>query len=253
MKKRYFFGILNQGFLNTKNKNEVIILILRHWDKIPEALKNENTKYYYDKLNKKKFDLLLKRIFDFGLATSLLILLLPVFVIIAFLVKVTSKGPILYKQERVTTYGKIFKIFKFRTMVENADKIGSLVTLDNDSRITKLGSFLRKFRLDEIPQLFNVLLGQMSFVGTRPEVQKYVNLYSDKMLATLLMPAGITSLASIGFKNEDKYFESNESVEEIYINKILPEKMDLNLEYIEKFNVFYDIKLMIKTVLAVLN
>ena len=178
---------------------------------------------------------------------------MPVLIIIAILVKFTSKGPILYKQERITTYGKAFKIFKFRTMIENADKIGSLVTMDNDGRVTKLGRFLRKVRLDELPQLFNILFGQMSFVGTRPEVQKYVNCYSEEMLATLFMPAGVTSLASISFKDEEKYLNSDESVEDVYINKILPDKMKYNLEYIENFNIFYDMKLMFKTVLAVLN
>lgn len=228
-------------------------MILRQWDKIPEALKNNSTKFYYEILKRKKFDLLLKRLFDFIVAGVLLILLFPVFVIIAVLVKITSKGPILYKQERVTTYGKVFKILKFRTMFVHADKIGSLITIDNDKRITAVGRFLRRVRLDEIPQLFNVLLGQMSFVGTRPEVQKYVNCYTGEMLATLLMPAGVTSLASISFKNEEKYLDSSETVENIYINKILPDKMKLNIKYIEKFNVFYDLKLMIKTVLAVFN
>lgn len=228
-------------------------MILRQWDKLPEALKNESTRHYYEILSRKKFDILLKRLFDFIVAGILLVLLLPIFVVIAILVKFTSKGPILYKQERVTTYGKTFKIFKFRTMIENADKIGSLVTLDNDKRITKVGRFLRRVRLDELPQLFNILLGQMSFVGTRPEVQKYVDCYSEEMLSTLLMPAGVTSLASISFKDEDKYLDSNESVESVYINKILPDKMKYNLEYIENFNIFYDMKLMIKTVLAVLN
>lgn len=228
-------------------------MILRQWEKLPEALKNESTRHYYEILSRKKFDILLKRLFDFIVAGILLVLLLPIFLVIAILVKFTSKGPILYKQERVTTYGKTFKIFKFRTMIENADKIGSLVTLDNDKRITKVGRFLRRVRLDELPQLFNILLGQMSFVGTRPEVQKYVDCYSEEMLATLLMPAGVTSLASISFKDEDKYLDSNESVESVYINKILPDKMKYNLEYIENFNIFYDMKLMIKTVLAVLN
>lgn len=228
-------------------------MILRSWEQIPKALKNERTKYYYDVLKRKKFDLLLKRLFDFIFAVFLLILLFPLIFIISVVVRATSKGPILYKQERVTTYGKIFKILKFRTMVENADKLGALVTLDNDKRITKVGKFLRRFRLDELPQLFNVLRGQMSFVGTRPEVQKYVDAYSDEMLATLFMPAGITSLASISFKDENKYLESNETVEEKYINKILPDKMKYNLEYIKNFNVFYDVKLMLKTVLAVLD
>ena len=228
-------------------------MVLRKWDKIPAALKNKSTRHYYEILSKKKFDILLKRLFDFIIAGILLILLLPVLIIIAILVKFTSKGPILYKQERITTYGKAFKIFKFRTMIENADKIGSLVTMDNDGRVTKLGRFLRKVRLDELPQLFNILFGQMSFVGTRPEVQKYVNCYSEEMLATLFMPAGVTSLASISFKDEEKYLNSDESVEDVYINKILPDKMKYNLEYIENFNIFYDMKLMFKTVLAVLN
>lgn len=228
-------------------------MILRKWDNIPSALKNERTRYYYEILSRKKFDLFLKRVFDFIVAIFLLILLAPVFLVVAILVKLTSAGPILYKQERVTTYGRVFRIYKFRTMVENADKMGSLVTLDNDTRVTRVGRFLRRFRLDEIPQLFNIILGQMSFVGTRPEVKKYVDAYSDEMLATLLMPAGVTSLASISFRDEDKHLDSGESVEDTYINKILPEKMKHNLEYIEKFNVFYDITLMIKTILAVIN
>ena len=228
-------------------------MILRQWEQLPADLRNEQTRHYYDILSEKKVDLLLKRLFDFLAAGILLILLLPAFAVITVLVKATSKGPVLYKQERVTIYGKKFKIFKFRTMIENADKVGSLVTIDNDNRITKVGRFLRKVRLDELPQLFNVLMGDMSFVGTRPEVQKYVDSYSSEMFATLLMPAGITSLASISFKDEEKQLNSPLSVEETYINEILPEKMRYNLEYIEKFNVFYDIKLMIKTALAVLK
>ena len=228
-------------------------MVLRKWEDIPSALKNERTRHYYEVLSRKKFNLFLKRVFDFIVALFLLVLLAPVFVVVAILVKLTSVGPILYKQERVTTYGQIFRIYKFRTMVENADKMGSLVTLDNDTRVTKVGRFLRRFRLDEIPQLFNIIFGQMSFVGTRPEVKKYVDAYSDEMLATLLMPAGVTSLASISFRDEDKHLDNRESVEATYINKILPKKMKHNLEYIEKFNIFYDITLMIKTILAVVN
>lgn len=228
-------------------------MILRKWEQLPEWLRNESTKQYYDILMRKRFDLFFKRVFDFIVAMVLLILLSPVLLITAILVKVTSKGPVLYKQERITTYGKKFKIFKFRTMIENADKLGTLVTLDNDSRVTKVGRFLRKLRLDEVPQLFNVLLGQMSFVGTRPEVQKYVEAYSEDMLATLLMPAGITSLACINFRDEEKCLDNRQSVEDVYINKILPDKMRYNLEYIERFNVFYDVKLMFDTVLAVLK
>ena len=158
-----------------------------------------------------------------------------------------------YRQERVTTYGKKFRIFKFRTMVQDADKKGSLITIGQDVRITKIGSKIRKCRLDEIPQLLNVLKGDMSFVGTRPEVSKYVEKYTDEMKATLLMPAGITSRASIEYKDEDKimstYLNKGEKIDDIYLNRILPEKMKYNLEYIEKFNILEDIKICIKTIL----
>ena len=175
--------------------------------------------------------------------------------IMAILIKVDSKGPVFYRQERVTTYGRIFKIFKFRTMVQNADKIGSLVTLGEDPRITKTGKVIRKFRIDEIPQVINILIGDMSFVGTRPEVKKYVDRYTDEMKATLLMPAGVTSEASIKFKDEDEiistYISKGEKVDDIYTNRVLPEKMKYNLEYIEKFSIIQDLKIMISTVIAV--
>ena len=173
--------------------------------------------------------------------------------VIAILIKIDSRGPIFFRQERVTEYGRVFKIFKFRTMINNADKLGTQVTVENDSRITKTGNLLRKIRMDEIPQLINILIGDMSFVGTRPEVLKYVNSYSDEMKATLLMKAGVTSLASIKFKDEDKLLRSCDNVDEVYIDKILPQKMKYNLEYLENFNFFYDIKLMFKTFLAVIN
>lgn len=164
-----------------------------------------------------------------------------------------SEGPVFYRQERVTQYGRIFRIFKFRTMVVNADKKGALVTTRNDSRITKVGQKIRKCRLDEIPQLFNVLMGDMSFVGTRPEVKKYVDAYSDEMLATLLLPAGVTSLASINYQDEDeiisKYVDASHSIDEVYIQRILPDKMRYNLEYLKEFSIFKDILLCIKTVI----
>ena len=179
----------------------------------------------------------------------------PIILILAIAIKLDSKGPVFYRQERVTTNNKTFRIFKFRTMVQNADKIGTLVTTSNDSRITKVGSFIRKFRLDEIPQLINVLIGDMSFIGTRPEVRKYVDAYTDEMKATLLMKAGVTSMTSILFKDEDqiidKYTKKGMSVDKAYMDKVLPLKMKHNLEYIKKFNFFYDIKICIDTVLAV--
>lgn len=227
-------------------------MILKKWDNIPDSIKNEKTKEYYNILNSKKINLILKRIFDVLVSLILLIILSPVFLIIAIAIKIDSKGPIFYKQERVTQYGRIFKIFKFRTMVQNADKIGSLVTIGEDPRITKVGKMIRKCRLDEISQLINVLIGDMSFVGTRPEVKKYVDKYTDEMKATLLMRAGITSRASIKYKNEDEiisqYLNKGEKVDDIYINRVLPEKMKWNLEYIKKFNILEDMKICIKTV-----
>ena len=231
--------------------------MLKKWDKLPENLKNEETEKYYKILSHRKIQLFLKRLIDIVGSLILLILLSPILIIMAILIKLDSKGPVFYRQERVTTYGRVFRIFKFRTMVQNADKIGSLVTLGEDPRITKVGKIIRKFRIDEFPQVINILIGDMSFVGTRPEVKKYVDQYTDEMKATLLMPAGVTSIASIKYKNEDEiistYLNKGEKVDDIYINRVLPEKMKYNLEYITKFSVFYDIKICIQTVIEVLR
>lgn len=232
-------------------------MILKKWSDIPDDLKNEKTEGYYKILEKKKVSLILKRIFDIIVSFILLIITSPIFIILAIMIKIESKGPIFYRQERITQYGKTFKIFKFRTMVNNADKLGTLITLDNDSRITKVGKMIRKLRLDEVPQLINILKGDMTFVGTRPEVKKYVDAYSDEMKATLLLPAGVTSQASIEYKDEDKVIEKYKSQENdidyIYINKILPIKMEWNLKYLKDFSLWKDIKICICTVLAVLN
>lgn len=232
-------------------------MILKKWEDIPHNIKNEETKKYYDILKKKKASLLLKRVFDILISLILLIILSPFFLIIAIAIKIDSKGPVFYKQERITEYGRIFKIFKFRTMVQNADKIGSLVTIGEDPRITKVGKLIRKCRLDEISQLINVLIGDMSFVGTRPEVKKYVDKYTDEMKATLLMKAGITSRASIKYKNEDeiisKYLNKGEKVDDIYINRVLPEKMKWNLEYIKNFSILEDLKVCINTAIGIIK
>jgi len=209
--------------------------------------------HYKELLSKKKGSLFLKRVFDIVCSLILLVILSPVMLVLSLMIVCDSKGGVFYRQERVTTNGRIFKIFKFRTMVKDADKKGTLVTVGNDSRITRVGKLLRKARLDEFPQLINVLLGDMSFVGTRPEVQKYVERYNNEMYATLLMPAGITSTASIMYKDEDEILSNCEDVDETYINKVLPEKMKYNLEYIENFNFFYDIKIMFMTVWAVIK
>lgn len=231
--------------------------MLKKWEDLPEDFRKEEIKEYYEMLSHKKIHLFLKRIIDIIGSIILLIILSPIILIVALLIKIDSKGPIFYKQERITTYGRTFKIFKFRTMVQNADKIGSLVTIGEDPRITRIGKVIRKFRIDEFPQIINILLGDMSFVGTRPEVKKYVDRYTDEMKATLLMPAGVTSIASIKYKDEDEiiseYLNKGENVDEIYIQRVLPEKMKYNLEYINKFSIFYDIIICIQTVIGVLK
>ena len=209
-------------------------------------------------LAKKRPALFAKRFLDVVLGIILTVLLSPVMLILAVCIKLDSKGPIFYRQERITQYGRPYRIFKFRTMVADADKQGPLVTRGGDSRITNIGRKLRKCRLDEIPQLFNVLKGDMSFVGTRPEVKKYVDAYSPEMMATLLLPAGITSRTSIAYKNEEDAIDfykmkTGKDTEEIYIQYILPEKMKYNLEYIESFSVLGDLKIMADTVLAVIK
>lgn len=227
--------------------------MLKKWEELPEFMKTDEVKKYYEILSKKKPQLVLKRVFDIVMSLLMLILLAPIMLILALLIKLDSEGSVFYKQERITQYGKTFKIFKFRTMVQNADKIGTLVTVDNDSRVTKVGSYIRKIRLDEFPQLFNVLKGEMSFVGTRPEVKKYVDEYTDEMYATLLLPAGITSSASIKFKNEDELLSGADDIDNKYVLDVLPLKMKFNLEDIENFSFFNDIKVMIGTVLGVLE
>ena len=183
----------------------------------------------------------------------MLIILLPVFIILGIAIKIDSKGPVFFRQERITQYGRTFRIFKFRTMVNNAEKLGTQVTIGNDSRITRVGSFIRNCRLDEISQLLNILTGDMTFVGTRPEVKKYVDHYTKEMMATLLLPAGVTSLASIYYKDEAELLEKSNNPDKTYIEEILPEKMKYNLQSIEKFNFIEDIKIMFMTALAVIK
>lgn len=229
--------------------------MLKKFSDLPKFMQNDDVKKYYDILHKKRFGLFIKRVFDIVVSLILLIVFSPLFLIISLLIKIDSKGPVFYRQSRITKYGKEFRIFKFRTMIVGADKRGSLVTLKDDDRITRVGNKIRKIRLDELPQLLNVFIGDMSFVGTRPEVKKYVDCYSDEMRATLLMPAGITSDASIMYKDEDKviekYLKNGEKVDDIYVKRILPEKMKYNLDYIKKFNVFRDLKICINTVVKV--
>lgn len=223
---------------------------MRSWENIPEKLKNDSVKEYYDILKKRKGSLFLKRFFDITVSGIMLLFLLPVFVIIAVAIRLDSRGPVFYRQVRITRYGEEFRIFKFRTMVTDADK-GSKLTVANDSRITRVGAFLRKYKLDELGQLIDVFRGKMSFVGTRPEVPKYVAAYTDEMLATLLLPAGITSEASVCYRDESSLLDASDNPEATYIERILPDKMRYNLEAVREFSFFGDIKIMIKTVLAV--
>lgn len=227
--------------------------MLRKFKELPLDMQNDAVKYYYEIISKRTISLLLKRLFDIVVSLTMLLLLWPIMLVLAIIIKIDSQGPVFYRQERVTQYGRRFRIYKFRTMVNNADKIGTLVTTNNDSRVTKVGSVIRKIRVDEIPQLLNILVGDMTFVGTRPEVVKYVEKYTDEMKATLLLPAGVTSLASIYYKDEDKLLSDAADVDSTYINEILPQKMKYNLDAIRDFSFFGDIKTMIMTVVAVLK
>ena len=222
-------------------------MIMLPWDTIPSSLQNEEVHQYYRILEKKKVYLLVKRWTDVLLASLLLLLLFPLFIVLAILIKLDSCGPVFFRQERVTQWGRHFRIFKFRTMVANAEKLGTQVTVNQDARITRVGKYIRKCRLDEMPQLLNVLWGSMTFVGTRPEVPKYVSQYSDEMLATLLLPAGITSRASLEFKDEDTILNGDIDVDKAYIQKVLPLKMKLNLQAIRDFSLLEDLNIMVMT------
>ncbi len=228
-------------------------MMLLDWERLPQSLQNDAVQPYYDALSKKKVSLFCKRVFDFIVALVLLIVLLPIFLLLALLIKLDSPGAVMFRQVRITRYGKEFHIYKFRTMVQNAEKLGTQVTSKNDARVTRIGGFLRKFRLDELPQLINILLGDMSFVGTRPEVPRYVKQYTNEMLATLLLPAGVTSEASIRYKDEDKLLTDAEDADKTYVEQILPQKMQYNLHSLLEFGFANDLKTMINTVTAIFS
>lgn len=227
--------------------------MLKNWNKLPEYMRTDEVRPYYDLLQRKKLSLFFKRIFDIVVSLIMIILCSPILLIISILIVKDSKGGVFYRQERVTQYGRVFRIFKFRTMVQNADQIGTQVTVSNDSRITKIGSKLRDCRLDELPQLFNIFLGDMTFVGTRPESVHYVKSYTNEMYATLLLPAGVTSEASIEYKDEADLLDQADDVDCVYINEVLPEKMKYNLNSIKEFSFFNEIATMFRTVFAVLR
>lgn len=227
--------------------------MLKRWKELPDFMRTDEVRPYYEALKKKRMSLFFKRAVDLVGGLVLLALLAIPMAVIAVMIKLDSKGPVFYRQERVTTYGKHFKIHKFRTMVSNADKIGTSVTVENDSRITKVGAKLRGCRLDELPQVLDLITGDMSFVGTRPEAVKYVEKYRPEYYATLLLPAGITSEASIRYKDEAELLEVAADVDKVYMEEVLPGKMKYNLESIKDFSFFGDIATMFRTVFAVLG
>ena len=225
--------------------------MLRQWEDLPKRMQNEAVRPYYEQLQKKKVSLFLKRCIDVSLSSALLLFLAPVMLLIGIAVRLDSPGPALFRQVRVTQYGRQFRIFKFRTMVNHADRMGTQVTASGDARITHLGRKMRHYRLDELPQLLNIFLGDMSFVGTRPEVVKYVREYTDEMTATLLLPAGVTSEVSIQYKDEEKLLADVADVDEAYIHIVLPEKMEYNLKSLKEFSLIHELRIMVDTVIAV--
>lgn len=226
-------------------------MILRKWEELPKEMQNEQVRPYYKYLAKHKTSLAVKFLLDKVLAVIMLLILSPIFLVIAIWIKCDSAGEVFFRQERVTRYGKKFRIYKFRTMVKNAEALGSQVTTNADMRVTKVGKKIRACRLDEIPQLINILKGEMSFVGTRPEVPRYVAHYTEEMYATLLLPAGVTSEASIEYKDEERLLAEADNADEVYITKVLPEKMRWNYKGIAKQGIFEDIKIMLQTLGAV--
>lgn len=229
------------------------IMIWKSWQELPDDMRCEAVRPYYDILASKRRDLMIKSVFDRLVAAILLVVLSPIFLLLAVWIKLDSEGPVFFRQERVTQYGKSFRIYKFRTMVQNAEQLGTQVTSKDDMRVTSVGQALRKCRLDELPQLINILEGTMSFVGTRPEVPRYVAAYTDEMKATLLLPAGVTSVASIRYKDEDTLLDAADDVDDCYIHNVLPAKMEWNLRSLKEFSFIGELKVMVETVLAVIR
>lgn len=223
------------------------------WNDIPSFMRKKEVKPYYDALKRREGQLKVKRLFDIIFALILLVVLSPILLVVSIAIKLDSEGPIIFKQVRVTQYGRKFKIFKFRTMVQNAEQLGTQVTISDDVRLTKVGKVIRGCRIDEFPQLLNVLRGEMTFVGVRPEVVKYVEAYTDEMKASLLLPAGVTSRASICYKDEGELLENVDDVDDVYIHQVLPEKMYYNLQDIKNFSLWQDVMTMFMTVFAVLR
>lgn len=221
------------------------------YDELPDKFKREEILPYYESLAGKRGTLFIKRIFDILASLLLLIFLSPIMLIMALFIYVDSPGPVFYKQKRISQYGKEFNILKFRTMIVGADKQGSQITKWRDRRITSLGKIIRKLHIDELPQFWNVLKGEMTFVGVRPEVPKFVAHYSPEMWATLLMPAGMISRCSIIYKDENDLLAKAKDPEKTYIEEILPAKMKINLQEIKEVSIGKDLKIILDSLLSV--
>lgn len=226
---------------------------LRKWADLPDKMRTREVRRYYNILVKRSSWFRMKRVLDIIVASIMLLVLALPMCVVAVLIKLDSRGPVFFRQERVTQYGRIFRIYKFRTMVNHAGKLGAQVTVSNDARITRVGKWLRKLRIDEFPQLFNILAGDMTLVGTRPEVKKYVKEYTKEMYATLLLPAGLTSRTSIAYKDEDKLLQDADNADEVYIQQVLPAKMKYNLESLRHFGLKADMSVLWNTFVSVIR
>lgn len=221
------------------------------WSQLPPQMQTEAVRPYWEELDGKKGYLRAKRAFDVAASSAMLVALSPIMAGLAVAIKVDSPGPVMFRQERVTQYGRHFMIHKLRTMVVDAESLGPLVTAGEDPRITRVGRVIRKYRMDEFPQLIDILVGDMSFVGTRPEAPKYVEAYEPEWWATLLLPAGVTSDTSIRFKDEDAMLSKADDPDEAYVREVLPRKMELNLAALHACSLMYDMLVAIRTVSAV--
>lgn len=221
------------------------------WEDLPSTLQTEEVRPYYEALSRRGLQLRFKRLLDVVGATVLFVLLGWLFVILALLIKLDSPGPVFFRQRRVTQFGREFRIVKFRTMTYRPVAPGDQITRGDDPRITRVGAVLRRYRLDEISQLIDILRGTMSFVGTRPEVPDYVRQYTPQMRATLLLPAGVTSTASIEFKDEAQILAAAPPGQDAYVTQVLPAKMRLNLRDVRDFSIGRDLRIAFRTILAV--
>ena len=221
--------------------------MLKAWDHLPQTMRRDAVRPYYDALREKRASLVAKRLFDVVAGTVALVPMLPVLLVIGAWVRLDSRGPALFRQVRVTQYGREFRIFKFRTMRVSRQGEGTQVTVSGDARITRAGKYLRAKRLDELPQILNIIRGDMSFVGARPEVPKYVAHYTDEMMATLLLPAGVTSDCSLRYRDEGERLRGAQDVDEAYVRVVLPEKMRYNLQSLREFRLGGEFWVMVRT------